>query len=70
MVTPKIRIDVANAERIDKDNGNALWKDALNEEMGVVRVAFKIQEDGTSVPVRHQEIKCHLAWDVKLEDFT
>ena len=34
-----------------------------------VKVAFKTLEDGEKIPVGYQEIKCHLVFDVKMEDF-
>ena len=65
----RIPKDVEEAIKIDKENGNTLWQDAIAKEMGNVRVAFKILEDGEVVPVGHQEIRCHLVFDVKMEDF-
>ncbi len=32
--------------RIDKENGNSLWQDAIRKEMAKVMVAFKILGDG------------------------
>ena len=55
--------------RIDNANGNTLWQDAVRKEMEKVRVAFKILPDGESVPPTFQEIRCHLVFDVKMEDF-
>ena len=34
-----------------------------------VRVAFKVSPDGKSVPIGHQFVKCHMVFDVKIEDF-
>ncbi len=65
----RIPKDVEEAIKIDEENGNTLWQDAIAKEMGNVRVAFKILEDGEVVPVGHQEIRCHLVFDVKMEDF-
>ena len=58
-----------DAVRIDKENGNTLWQDAINKEMKNVQVAFKPLEDGEKIPVGYQEIKCHMVFDVKMEDF-
>jgi hypothetical protein len=55
--------------KYDKENGNTLWQDAVRQEMHKVRIAFKILDDGTEVPPGHQDIKCHLIFDVKIEDF-
>jgi len=55
--------------RIDTANGNTLWQDAVTSEMEKVRIAFKILDDGDKVPPTYQQIRCHLVFDVKMEDF-
>ena len=60
---------VEEALALDKKNGNTLWQDAIALEMKNVRVAFKILEDGQRVPRDHQQIRCHMIFDVKMEDF-
>jgi Reverse transcriptase (RNA-dependent DNA polymerase) len=55
--------------RIDKQNGNTLWQDAIRKEMTKVRIAFQALGDEESVPPTFQEIRCHLIFDVKMEDF-
>ncbi|KAI2502052.1 Reverse transcriptase (RNA-dependent DNA polymerase) [Fragilaria crotonensis] len=55
--------------RIDNENGNTLWQDAVRKEMSKVQVAFQILEDGADPPPTYQEIRCHLVFDVKMEDF-
>ena len=42
----EIRTSVDHAMEIDRENGNAMWKDALALEMFNVGVAFEIFEDG------------------------
>jgi hypothetical protein len=34
-----------------------------------VRIAFKILNGEESVPSTYQEIRCHMVFDVKMEDF-
>ena len=34
-----------------------------------VRVAVDILKDGVRAPIGHKQIKCHLIFDVKMEDF-
>ena len=58
-----------DAVRIDKVNGNTLWQDAINKEMKNVKVAFKTLENDEKVPVGYQEIKCHMIFDIKMENF-
>jgi hypothetical protein len=55
--------------RLDKENDNTLWKDAVRKEMKNVRIAFKILSGGESIPPTYQEIRCHMIFDVKMEDF-
>ena len=60
---------VAHALELDKTNGNTLWADAIAKEMKNVRIAFKILTNGEIVPNGHTFIKCHMIFDVKMEDF-
>ncbi|KAI2504635.1 Reverse transcriptase (RNA-dependent DNA polymerase) [Fragilaria crotonensis] len=55
--------------RIDRENGNTLWQDAIRKEMAKVQVAFEVLGDGTLPPPTYQEIRCHLVFDIKMEDF-
>ena len=55
------------AKIIDDANGNTLWQDAIAKEINAVRIAFKILEGSDKVPPAHQEIRCHLIFDVKME---
>jgi hypothetical protein len=54
---------------LDKDIDNTLWQDAVRKEMKNVRVAFKILNGEEAVPPTYQEIRCHMMFDVKMEDF-
>lgn len=42
--------------RIDRENGNTLWQDAIRKEMSNVRVAFQVLEDGQDPAPTFQEI--------------
>jgi hypothetical protein len=55
--------------KLDKENDNTLWKDAVLKEMNYVRIAFKILNGEESFPPAYQEIRCHMIFDVKMEDF-
>jgi hypothetical protein len=55
--------------KLDKENDNTLWQDAARKEMNNVRIAFKIINGEESVPPTYQEIRCHMIFDVKMEDF-
>ncbi len=60
---------VAEALKLDAENGNTLWHDAIQKELKNVQVAFKFLEEGETVPRAHKEIPCHLIFDIKM-DFT
>ena len=60
---------VREALELDRKNGNTLWADAIKKEMEVVRTAFRIADDGEVVPIGYQQIRCHMIFDVKREDF-
>jgi hypothetical protein len=41
----------------------------VRKEMKNVRIAFKILNGEESVPTTYQDIRCHMIFDVKMEDF-
>lgn len=57
---------IEEAKRIDKENGNTLWMDAIRLEMKNVRVAFEEHEGDPSKLVGFEEITGHIVFDVKL----
>jgi hypothetical protein len=60
---------VKDAMRLDAENGNTLWMDAVALEIASVGVSFKHLDDGEEVPVGYQYIDCHMIFDVKLDGF-
>ena len=54
---------------LDKANGNTLWSVCIAKEMKNVRVSFKMLDDDEYVPSNHQFFKCHMIFDVKMENF-
>ena len=54
---------------IDHRTGTNLWTRAIEKKMKAIGIAFKFQGPAGKRPVGHQEIKCHLVFDIKL-DFT
>jgi hypothetical protein len=71
--THKLGIEVPKSwddcVKLGKDNANTLWQDAVRKEMKNVRIAFKILNGEESVPPTYQNIRCHMIFDVKMEDF-
>ena len=58
---------VAQAQQIDKENGDTLWWDAILMEMRNVRPAFeKWEKAEIDLPVGYQKIKCHFVFDIKM----
>ncbi|KAL7523720.1 hypothetical protein ACHAXR_000304, partial [Thalassiosira sp. AJA248-18] len=53
---------------LGQKNGNTLWADAITKEMKVVRIAFDILPDGSTVPKGYEFMKCHLIFNIKMED--
>ena len=54
---------------LDKSNGNTLWSDYITKEMTNAKVEFKILDDNESIPRNHQFVKCHMIFDVKMDNF-
>jgi len=61
--------EVSDAKRIDDANGNRYWQDAIAKEMKEVEIVFKILHGDKRVPTTYQQIRCHIIFDVKMEDF-
>ena len=66
-MVPKSLPSLKNAHRIDKENGNTLWADALKKEIKNVGIAFKILENGEATPVGYNKSRGCLIWDVKMD---
>jgi hypothetical protein len=65
----KVPNTIAEARRLDAENGDNLWEKSIEKEMRNVRVAFKILDNTQNLPVGYLQIPCRLLFDVKL-DFT
>ncbi len=74
----RIPKSLEEAVRIDRENGNRLWQDAIEKEMKKAKVSYTEVDGFTPEEVRanecdtlggHKEIKCHIVFDVKM-DFT
>jgi hypothetical protein len=55
--------------RLDKENDNTLWQDSVRKEMNNVRIEFQILNDDEAIPTTYEEIRWHMIFDVKMEDF-
>ena len=63
-----ISLAVEQALALDAKNGNILWAGNI-KEMENVRVAFEVLPDEKPIPVGRQFVKCHMVFDIKMEDF-
>lgn len=59
----------AEAYRIDRENGNTFWTDAIRKEMANVAVAFEILDPNKPIPIGWEKSSGHLVFDLKM-DFT
>ena len=62
----RIPKSVDEARRIDEENGDTLWMDAVRLEMANVRMAFEEYEGDPADLIGYQEITGHMVFDVKL----
>ncbi len=60
---------VEEANAINKATGTSFWHDAIELEMKNVQVAFDVLPDGVAPPSDHQDMKCHMIFDIRMEDF-
>ena len=59
---------VQESMSLDNNNDNILWADSIAKEMCPVWFSFYIREKGGAPPQEHQFIKCHMVFNVKIED--
>jgi hypothetical protein len=55
--------------KLDEGNGNTLWQDEIRKEMNIVHISFKVLNGKDAIPPTYQEIRCHMIFGVKMEDF-
>ena len=54
------------AKRLDQENGNHLWWDAVCQEMKNVDIAFEAYDGDVDDLIGYQFVKCHMIFDVKM----
>ena len=57
---------VEEAYKIDKENNNTLWRDAIEQEMKKIREAFSLYDGNPNELIGYQKITTHFIFDVKL----
>jgi hypothetical protein len=48
------------AVKLDEENDNTLWQDAIRKDMNNVCIAFKVLNGEEAIPTTYQEIRCHM----------
>ena len=61
----EIPTSIEHAYKIDEQNGNRFWRDALEKEMHNVGIAFEVLENDSSPPLGWSKVTGHLIFDVK-----
>ena len=65
----RIPKSVEKAKKVDDQNGNTLWWDAICKEMRNVRPAFEVlQGTKDQLPVGYQFMKCHMIFDIEFKE--
>ena len=58
---------IKEALALDKANRNNHWEKALEKEYSLVRISFKLLEDGDNIMPRYKKIPYHVIFDVKFD---
>ena len=53
----------------DKNNGSRIWRDGIANEINAVMIELKLLDEGENLSPKYQEIRCHMIFDIKMEDF-
>ena len=64
----KVPRTIQQARDFDRENGNTLWSNAIDLEMGTILPAFDLSENDF-IPPQYEQTSGHLVFDVKM-DFT
>lgn len=62
----RIPKSIAEAKKIDAENGDTLWMDSVHQEMAAIRVALEEFEGNVRELIGYQLITGHIVFDVKL----
>jgi Reverse transcriptase (RNA-dependent DNA polymerase) len=65
----RIPTSVTEALKLDDENNNTYWYDAIMKEMKNVRIAFELVPDGKKPPPGYQFVGLMMIFDIKM-DFT
>ena len=54
---------------LDEKIGNHMWRDEISKDINTVMIVFKLLDEGEKPPPTYQKIRCHMNFDIKMEDF-
>ena len=60
---------VIEALILDANNGNDLWRDGITKDINAVMIELKLIDEGDNPPPTYEDIRCHMIFDIKMEDF-
>jgi hypothetical protein len=63
----EIPVTLDHAFKLDRENGNTLWRDGLAKEMLNIGITFEILPEGQQPPPTWKKVTGHLVWDVKMD---
>ena len=46
-----------------------MWRDGIANDINAVMIEFKLLDEGDNPPHTYQEIRCHMIFDINMEDF-
>ena len=64
LIVPKT---VEEALKLDRDNGNKYWHEAIKKELKNVIIAFHLLGEDESIPIGSKEIPYHIIFDIKYD---
>ena len=64
----KVPKSITEAKRIDLDNKNKLWTEAVRQEMTNVRVVFKEYDGDPKNLIGYQKMTLHMIFDIKMSE--
>ena len=57
---------VNEAHRLDTENGNTLWWDAICKEIKNIRITFEEYNGNIDKLIGYQHIDCYMMFDIKI----
>jgi hypothetical protein len=65
----EVTTSIQHAYKVNRENGNTLWRDMLALEITKIGVAFEVLAESQRAPPGWSKVTGHLIWDLKM-DFT